>query len=56
MYNALGNMQLKVLTFTFDLLLSKLSSKSQVPKEEALQHYQLETLLGPHYVNWHSWE
>lgn len=36
MHDALGNMQLRVLTFTFDLVLSKLSSKSQVPKEEAL--------------------
>lgn len=47
-------MQLKVLTFTFDLLLSKLSSKSQVLGEEALQHDQLEVLPGPYYANLHS--
>jgi len=29
MYTAFGNMQLKVLTVTFDLLLSKLSSESR---------------------------
>lgn len=46
----------KSFNFYFWFIASKLSSKSQVLWEEALQHQQLEALPGPYDANLHSQE